>query len=332
VAPVIQKYKFDTAAGEAVVDAYTACVIGLDRFLPRTALRRIDRLSQMSLLSSFLAIEDSGLALEDRTRVGIVFGSGYGPVQSTLDFHYSLIDCDDLLASPTMFANSVHNALTSQATISLKINGPCLTVTSFEQTAHSVFSTAMGWLSGGQVDYVLCGVGDEYCALRGYVTGSLNRGDGPGTMRPLSFDECSFMPGEGFVSLLLGKEDAPGGYCRLTGATGGRFDAVAASVHEHVFIAANGARELGGLYRPLLGAGKKVSAYAPLYGGMPTGNGFDVAIAAVSLRDGAVYQADEARTAIALGAGAGIDCVGFDMYGNCSVITLEGRCPTSGPK
>lgn len=331
-APSIATHTFDTVHGEVALDAYTAAISGLDRFLPRNALRRMDRLSQMALLSSFLAIEDGGLVLEDRTRIGIVFGSGYGPMQTTYGFLDTLIDHGDKLASPTLFASSVHNTLASQATISLKINGPCLTVTSFEQTPHSVFATALGWLRGGQVDYVLAGMGDEYCALSGYAMAVLNPTGCSGPMRPLSFDACSHIPGEGFIAFLLGKEDAEGGYCRLAGATAGRFDAVARSAHEQVFIAANGARETAGYYRPLLNAKKSVSAYAPLYGGMPTGGGFDVAFAALSLREGIVHRMDAARTALPIAEDAGIDCVGYDVNGNCSIITLEGRRPAAGSK
>lgn len=330
--PLIETHKYNTVHGEVVVNAYTASISGLDRFLPRNALRRMDRLSQMALLSSFLAVEDGGLALEDRTRIGIVFGSGYGPMQTTFGFLDTLIDHGDKLASPTLFASSVHNSLASQATISLKINGPCLTVTSFEQTTHSVLATAMSWLRGGQVDYVLAGMGDEYCPLRGYSTAALYPGGCSGAMRPLSLDQCSHIPGEGFVSFLLGKEGVEGGYCRLTGATAGRFDALPGPVHEQVFIAANGSSGTAGYYKPILGAKKNVAAYASLYGGMPTGNGFDVAFAAISLRDGIVHRMDDARTAAPIAAEAGIDCVGFDANGNCSILSLEGRRLATGSK
>ncbi len=332
VAPLIETHKYDTVFGETAVNAYTASINGLERFLPRNALRRMDRLSQMSLLASFLAIEDGGLVLEDRARIGIVFGSGYGPMQTTFGFLDSLIDHGDKLASPTLFANSVHNALAAQATIALKINGPCLTVTSFEQTAHSVLATAMGWLHGGQVDYVLAGMGDEFCPLRGYSTAALNRGGCSGVMRPLSLDRCSHVPGEGFITFLLGKGDVDGSYCRLTAATVGRFDAAADLPHEQVFIAANGIRETAEYYRPILSLKKSVVAYASLYGGMPAGNGFDVAFAALSLRDGIVYRLEDERTATPIAADAGIDCVGFGVGGSCSIITLEGRRPVSGSK
>src|SRR3972149_3161853 len=131
---------------------------------------RIDRFIQMALLSSFLAIEDSGLILDDRTRIGIIFGSGYGPLQTTFRFLDSLIDFGDKCASPTLFANSVHNSLASHVSILLKVQGPCLTVTCFEQTTFSVMTTAINWLREGTADYVLAGVGDEYCDVRGYAT------------------------------------------------------------------------------------------------------------------------------------------------------------------
>ena len=138
VLPNIVGEKIEGAHEEIDLKVYTAEVDGLDRFVPKRALRRIDRFNRMALMASFLALEDSGITITDRTRVGIVFGSGYGPLSTTFGFLDSLIEFGDKCASPTLFANSVHNALASQVSISMKIEGPSLTVTSFEATFGAV--------------------------------------------------------------------------------------------------------------------------------------------------------------------------------------------------
>src|SRR3972149_4657831 len=248
VKPAIEEHKIATADGEASLKVYTAGVRGLDRFVARPAMRRMDRFIQMALLSSYLAIEDSGVILDDRTRIGIVFGSGYGPLQTTFSFLDSLIDFGDKCASPTLFANSVHNSLASHVSILLKIQGPCLTVTCFEQTTFSVMSTAINWLREGTADYVLAGGGDEYCDVRSYATLLLG-GGGCSEINPLSFDECSYLYGEGFVVFLLGVGTTDRGYCNLISAETGENEV--SGDHEVLFLAANGDKERGRFYRQL---------------------------------------------------------------------------------
>lgn len=323
IKPVIEEHKIETADGEFSLPVYTAGVNGLDRFVPRASLRRIDRFIQMSLLSSYLAIEDSGIDLKERARVGIVFGSGYGSLQTTFGFLDSLIDFGDKCASPTLFANSVHNSLASQVSISLKIQGPSLTLTCFERTTESVMSAAQSWLQEGTVDYVLAGVGDEYCDVRGYATvlsGSRNISG----LRPLSFDECTYLPGEGFVAFLLGKESAEKDYGRVIDIRTGKPGADIFNGHDAVFLAANGEQDAGKHYKSLITGDNKFRAYSSLYGGMPVGNGFDMAIAALSLKEGVLYPSPGQNSKPEhLNGNERIGCIGYDRNGNASLITLS---------
>src|SRR3972149_12327788 len=52
VKPAIEEHKIATADGETSFKVYKAGVSGLDRFVSRQALRRMDRFIQMALLSS----------------------------------------------------------------------------------------------------------------------------------------------------------------------------------------------------------------------------------------------------------------------------------------
>lgn len=317
-APAMAEYVIDTAGGRVSVKAYTARVEGLERFLPRPALRRVGKFIQMALLSSFLAFEDAGVEIRDRTRVGIVFGSGYGPLQTTFDFLDTFIDFGDKCASPTLFANSVHNSLASQASILLKLQGPCVTLTCFERTTASVMSIANAWLENGAADYVLAGAGDEYCGVRGYAT-ALSAPCKASVIAPFDFDDCTYAPGEGFAAFLLGK--GRGGYCAVSVDEP---DASAiADRHGAVLLAANGALDTGRFYRKAIAGKERVRAYSPLYGGMPTGDAFDVAIAAISLRDGLFYPDRKDAGAERLGSDDAIGCLKFDAAGMANLFTLS---------
>lgn len=323
IQPLIQEHRIETADGEISLPCYTAGVIGLDRFVPRASLRRIDRFIQMSLLSSYLAVEDSGIDLKEKTRVGIVLGSGYGPLQTTFAFLDSLIDFGDKCASPTLFANSLHNAPASQASLSLKIQGPSLTLTCFERTTESVMSVARNWLHEGMADYVLAGVGDEYCDVRGYATVLSGSRDIAG-LKPLDFDECTYLPGEGFVAFLLGRGPSEKGYGRIIDIKTGNHDAGIARDHEALFLAANGEQSTGRFYKPRTTEGNRFRAYSALYGSMPVGNGFDVAIAALSLKEGVIYPSPGEHTkAECLNGSERIGCLAYDRKGNHSLITLS---------
>lgn len=240
----------DSAAFEHAV--YAGAIDGLDRFIPRRALRRVDKFTRMALLASFLATEDSGLQLEDKSRIGIVFGTAYGPLATTFDYQNTIIEDGDNGASPTLFANSVHNALASALSIFMKVTGPAITITAFERTTAEVLRTAGRWIEEGRVDYVLAGVGDEYCPVLGYALSRLSDG-GSGPLQPLKLDHCSYQPGEGCVTLLLGGGDAEGKYGSVreivSADSPSRLDARLIADHRVVILSANGDRKSGRLYR-----------------------------------------------------------------------------------
>lgn len=328
IRPVVVAHEIETPDGMVALPVYTAEPAGLERFVPRASLRRMDRFTRMALLSSCLALEDAGLDQKGDARVGIVFGSGYGPIKTTFDFLDTLIDYGDKGASPTLFANSVHNSLASQVSISLKMQGPCTTLTCFNRTASAVFSTALGWLDADMVDYVLAGAGDEYCAVRGYVA-AMSGGRDFGGIRPFLFDECTYLPGEGFVAFMLGRAGGQKGYCTLLGAEVGR--GVPGGL-DALFPAANGEAAAGRSYGNVSTGQRNVAAWSPLYGGMPVGNAFDTAIAALSLREGRLYPVPDASgggaldvvdAARPLAQDAVIGCVECDAFDNYSLIRLS---------
>jgi 3-oxoacyl-[acyl-carrier-protein] synthase II len=275
----------------------------LERFVSRRSLRRLDKFTQTALLASFLAVEDAGLSIDDRSRVGIALGTAYGPLETTFRYQDTIIADGDAGASPTLFANSVHSALASTISISMKITGPCLTVTTFERTAAEVFRTAGLWLREGRVDYVLAGVGDETCPVLHQALQQLEvRGDGP--LDPLQLDRCSYTPGQGFVVLLLGPAPVATQGPRIerivSAALPDQIDAELLADHGAIFLSANGNRHTGRLYAHVGRSNVPVAAYASLYGSLPVGLGFDLALAAVCCRSGWLYPCPGARASASL--------------------------------
>lgn len=288
IKPQIIIEEIESPEGPVQLPVYKAQPDGLDRFVPKRALRRVDPFARMALLSSHLAIEDSGLEINDLSRVGIVFGSGHGASQTTFNFLDGIIDDGDRGASPTHFANSVHNALASQVSIFMKATGPCSTITCFEHSVSQVFFTAQTWLDQGIVDYVLAGFGDEYCDVLGYAAAGFN-GQSVKKNEPLDFGKCSFTPGEGHITFLLSRGEKETKYGKLE--TVNRNQTVAEinasqCLDGTIYLAAKGNQAEGRGYRHLDLPGS-VEVHSHLYGSMPLGAAFEIAAAAVSVESGA---------------------------------------------
>lgn len=285
--PEISIEEIESFAGPVLLPVYKAQADGLDAFVPKRALRRVDPFARMALLSSHLAIEDSSLEIENMSRVGIVFGSGHGASQTTFKFLDGIIDDGDVGASPTHFANSVHNALASQVSIFMKTTGPCSTVTCFEHSVSQVFFMAQTWLDEGIVDFVLAGFGDEYCDVLGYASAGYN-GYSVKKNEPLNFEKCSFSPGEGHLTFLLTRTDVESKYGKLETINCNQSVAevnASGNLSGPVFLAAKGNKEEGAAYKQL-NLPDSVEAHSHLYGSMPLGAAFEIASAAVSIKSG----------------------------------------------
>ena len=272
---------------------YAADAEGLERFVPRRSLRRLDKFTQMALLSSYLAVEDAGVSFRDRSRLGIVLGTAYGPQRTTFAYQDTISDEGDAGASPTLFANSIHNAQASAVSIFMQITGPCLTISTFERTTEEVLRVARLWLEQGAADYVLAGVGDETSgALRYSVRQRGARSTG--APNPLQLERCSYIPGEAFVTFLLGAHSQANGSARLervvSAASPTQLDRELLAAHRAIILSANGDRQTGPLYRPVGRSGIPVAAYSALYGSLPSGLGVDLAAAALSCRLGCVCR------------------------------------------
>ena len=338
--PTIERREIDLPGGVFSLPVFTASPDELERFVPRRTLRRMDSFVRMALLSAYLAVEDAGIAFPDPERVGVVLGSGYGPLRTTFAFQDSLIDFGDKCASPTHFANSVHNALASQVSISMNLQGPGQTVTTLGLSTAGAFLSALSWLERDDADFVLVGAGDELCPVRGYAEARMlaeagGRMDSDGAIRPFLFDACTYAPGEGFVTFLLGKEGAPNRYARVSRVLMGKEalenEGDLVDSLDAVFLAANGNCAESAAYRHLAQKARRTAAYAPFYGSMPTADAFDIAIAALALKEGRIFPSPDTTGAerysadlrpLDLPNGASIGCLKCGEDGRASLTVL----------
>jgi 3-oxoacyl-[acyl-carrier-protein] synthase II len=127
-------------AGDGIVRLGRAAV-DVAEFLPAKQRRRMDRLGMLTVIASRLALADAGLDIGDdnRERVGVIFGTGVGPMESMERFARPLFTEGPRAASPAVFPNTVYNAAGGQVAMHLGAVGSASTVT----TGHAASAGAV---------------------------------------------------------------------------------------------------------------------------------------------------------------------------------------------
>ena len=292
--PQIQHVQVKTANGPCEMPVYLADTSRLDDFINKKDLRRVYHYSKMALLGVYLALQDAGRLDCDRSRMGVIVASGYGPSRTTLGFLDTFINDGDSLSSPTYFSNSVQNAAVANISMLLNITGPGLTVSQFEMSVPSALIAAKHWLDEGRVDSVLLGAVDEYHDVLGYFWhryyGELATLDHE--IRPFEYDLQTATPGEGAAFFLLTRadEDIPRYGC-IEDVTMGRCERSPLTITDDtlLIIGADGHKHCGGYYKQYIPDNVRMASYTPVYGSLPIGPAFDVAIAALSIKNDKFY-------------------------------------------
>ena len=320
--PQIQRVEVKTANGPCEMPAYLADTSKLEDFLNKRALRRVYHYSKMALLGAYLALEDAGRLDGDRSRMGIIVASGYGPSRTTLGFLDTFINDGDSLSSPTYFSNSVQNAAVANISMLLNITGPGLTVSQFELSVPSALIAAKNWLEEGRVDSVLLGAVDEYHDVLGYFWyryfGELATADHE--IKPIEYDLQTAIPGEGAAFFLLTRAEDEGSprYGCIEDVTMGRCERSPLIITNDtlLFVGADGHKHCGGYYKKYIPENARIASYAPVYGSLPISPAFDLAIAALSRKAGTLCNPPSSNIA----------AVDWDIHGKCiACLKIDGE-------
>lgn len=330
-----QVFRSDEDSSKVSYPVYKANTSYISDVLPKRALRRIDHFSRLALTGAYLAIDDAGVSSLDRRATGLVICSGYGSANTTFSFLDTLIENGDAYASPTLFSNSVHNSAAGYISMFLELEGPCLTVSQFEMSVPSALLTAIQWLREDRVEQVLFGAVDEHCGIIGYCYQRFFGKSDNITMAPLVPDQQSAIPGEGSVFFLLSKEKSAAknyGYIDSVNI-GNILDKNTTFSDDSFFILnADGHRKCDSHYSDLIPDESVVSCYTPLYGSIPTGSAFDMAIGALSLKDGKLFPSPKSVCSLknhrvlkeeCLNNHNSISCVKIGRQGELSIITMS---------
>ena len=180
--------------------------------IDRKEARKMDRYSQFSVCVADEALKDSGLDLEkeDRSRVGVIWGSGMGGLQSTESEIIDFAKGDGVPRfNPFMIPKAIPSIAAGLISIRFGLGGPSYSVsTACSSSSHAVGS-AFDQIRLGHADVLLTGGADAdvtYTGIGGFnsLHALSTRNDSPTTAsRPFSKSRDGFVLGEGAACLIM---------------------------------------------------------------------------------------------------------------------------------
>lgn len=183
--------------------------------------RRMPRLAQLAVVAAQQALAvgpgpgaaaagatQGVLARYGSERVAVVFGTGLGTLELTLEFETGYIQGGLAAASPALFPYTVMNTAAAIVAMELQLLGGNITVNHRDLSVHEALATAVDLLAMDRADAVLCGGGDE---LGPWLQHGVERlaglaadaPDGLPPMRPYDRQRRGLVLGEGAVMLLV---------------------------------------------------------------------------------------------------------------------------------
>ncbi len=173
--------------------------------VPGLKTRRLDHLSAWAMVAASLAIQDAGIDLSkvDRSRVAVIFATGFGCVELTESFFQSAAVNGWSETDPITFPETLFNAPASHVALFLGLRGPNLTVDSNIFAGECALIQAASLIRHGQADLAIVLAGDT---LSRSVYAWYEAAD---LLSPFCYnseplrDACGFIPSEGVAALVL---------------------------------------------------------------------------------------------------------------------------------
>ncbi len=201
---------FDTT----LYDTHFACEVKNFKatdYLDRKAAQRMDPFSQFAIISSDLAVADAGISAKDfdPDRIGVVFGSGIGGMQSYDTQFTNYMQGGPRRISPFFIPMLIPDIASGQISIKHGFKGPNYATVSACATASHAIGDAFRIIQYGDADIILCGGSEAPITPMGL--GGFNsmkalstRNDDPErASRPFDANRDGFVMGEGSATLVL---------------------------------------------------------------------------------------------------------------------------------
>lgn len=169
--------------------------------------RKLDRFSQLQLISGMRALSDAGMTIDESNEndIGIVVGTSDGPMTEIVGFQKNVIEHGTASGSAFSFPNTVYNAAGGYFSIFAGIKGYNVTDANGIQAGLQSVCYAADVLRNGDESVMVASGTDENTDTTAYLYDKLGL---LSASKPYSLDKDGFTLGEGSVSLILETEES----------------------------------------------------------------------------------------------------------------------------
>ena len=180
-------------------------------YMDKRRARKLGRSTQLAIAAARLALEDSGLPLEneDKDRIGVLIGTGIGNIEVLIENHLTILEKGPRRVSPFFVPMFMPNAVAGEISIEWGLRGPDYGIVSACASSNHAVGMAADLIRWGYADVMVTG-GSESVMLPLTYAGFdqaralSRRNDEPErASRPFDAERDGFVVGEGAGILIL---------------------------------------------------------------------------------------------------------------------------------
>ena len=187
--------------------------LNVNDYIDRKEARKLDRYTQLAMISAMQAVKDSGMDLEkeDKNRIGVVFGVGIGGIRTFEDevVYYGQHLENGPKFNPFFIPKMISDIAAGHISIMYGFHGPNYATTSACASSSNALADASNLIRLGKANAIVSGGAEAAicaCGVGGFnaMHALSTRNDDPqGASRPFSASRDGFIMAEGAGCIIL---------------------------------------------------------------------------------------------------------------------------------
>ncbi len=187
--------------------------LDVNQYIDRKDARKLDRYTQLGMISALQAMKDCGMDLEkeDRTRIGVIFGVGIGGIKTFEEevMYYAQNKENGPKFNPFFIPKMIADIASGHISIHFGLHGPNYTTSSACASSSNALADAFNQIRLGKANAILAGGSEaaiSACGVGGFnaMHALSTRNDEPErASRPFSKSRDGFVIAEGAGCLVL---------------------------------------------------------------------------------------------------------------------------------